>query len=100
MVPFMYLPLELTWLWVGPRQALGGRGQTAQIHKHPQPQPPTEPFFQLIAAKEACLATGDLLLVRTEELGESPSSPREVWMGQERREAGLVILPPPSLSFP
>ena len=35
MVPFMYLPLELTWIWVGLMQALGGRGQTAQIHKHP-----------------------------------------------------------------
>ena len=74
MVPFIYSPLELTWLWVGLRQALGGRGQTAQIHTHPQPQPPAEPFcFQSLPAKEACLATAHLL--GPDERGEALHRP-------------------------
>lgn len=57
-------------------------------------------FSSQSPAREACLAAGHLLLVWTDELGETTASSGEVWVGQERRERGLVIFPPPSLSFP
>ena len=64
MIPFIYSPLELTWLWVGLRQALGGRGQTAQIHTHPSlslQQSPSSSQLQpsrLASPQAACCWSG------------------------------------------